>query len=310
MRRIRVAVIGAGYLGRFHALKYNEIKNTELISVCDINKEAAISLAKECNTNFCHDYKSLINKVDAVTIAATTSAHFEIAKFFLTKGIHSLVEKPITENSSEGKELIAIAKSSNAKLQVGHIERFNPAFTSVKKKLGNTKFIECHRLAPFNKRGCDVNVVHDLMIHDLDVILSLVKSTPKIISASGVKILTDSIDIANARIEFNNGTVVNTTASRVTNSMQRKFRIFKENQYISIDFGERKIKLINSIAGRLEEESWRLDKIDALEEEVSSFISSIQNNTPCKVSGEDGVAALMLAEKILEDIDKRNQKTH
>lgn len=310
MRRIRVAVIGAGYLGRFHALKYNEIKNTELISVCDINKEAAISLAKECNTNFCHDYKSLINKVDAVTIAATTSAHFEIAKFFLTKGIHSLVEKPITENSSEGKELIAIAKSSNAKLQVGHIERFNPAFTSVKKKLGNTKFIECHRLAPFNKRGCDVNVVHDLMIHDLDVILSLVKSTPKTISASGVKILTDSIDIANARIEFNNGTVVNATASRVTNSMQRKFRIFKENQYISIDFGERKIKLINSIAGRLEEESWRLDKIDALEEEVSSFISSIQNNTPCKVSGEDGVAALMLAEKILEDIDKRNQKTH
>ena len=147
------------------------------------------------------------------------------------------------------------------------------------------------------------------MIHDLDVILSLVKSTPKTISASGVKILTNSIDIANARIEFNNGTVVNTTASRVTNSMQRKFRIFKENQYISIDFGERKIKLINSIAGRLEEESWRLDKIDALEEEVSSFISSIQNNTPCKVSGEDGVAALMLAEKILEDIDKRNQKT-
>ena len=309
MRRIRVAVIGAGYLGRFHALKYNEIKNTELISVCDINKEAAISLAKECNTNFCYDYKSLINKVDAVTIAATTSAHFEIAKFFLKKGIHSLVEKPITENSSEGKELIAIAKSSNAKLQVGHIERFNPAFTSVKKKIGNTQFIECHRLAPFNKRGCDVNVVHDLMIHDLDVILSLVKSTPKTISASGVKILTNSIDIANARIEFNNGTVVNTTASRVTNSMQRKFRIFKENQYISIDFGERKIKLINSIAGRLEEESWRLDKIDPLEEEVSSFISSIQNNTPCKVSGEDGVAALMLAEKILEDIDKRNQKT-
>lgn len=308
MRKIRVAVIGAGYLGRFHALKYKEIKNVELISVCDINKEAAISLAKECNTNFCHNYKLLINQVDAVTIAATTSAHFEIAKFFLQKGVHSLVEKPITNNSSEGEELISIAKSKNAKLQVGHIERFNPAFTAVKEKLGNMQFIECHRLAPFNKRGSDVNVVHDLMIHDLDVILSLVKSTPKKISASGVKILTDSIDIANARIEFNNGTVVNTTASRVTSSIQRKFRIFKENQYISIDFGERKIKSINSIAGKLEEKSWELDKIDALKEEVVSFISSIKKDKPCKVSGEDGVAALILAEKILEDINKRNQK--
>ncbi|OUU80313.1 MAG: hypothetical protein CBC38_02665 [Gammaproteobacteria bacterium TMED78] len=307
MKKIRLAVIGCGYLGRFHALKYKEIDGVDLVSVCDLKKDIGLSLSKECNTEFCENYEDLKNKVDAVSIATDTTTHYKITKFFLENSIHSLVEKPITSKSSEGKELIKIAKENHVKLQVGHVERFNPAFIAIKEKLTNTKFIESHRLAPFKKRGCDVDVVHDLMIHDLDVILSLVKSRPINISASGVKILTNSIDIANARIEFGNGTVVNTTASRVTKAMQRKFRIFQDNQYISIDFGERTIKLITSIGGNLEESSLAFEKSDALKEELSSFIFSIRNNTPCEVSGEDGVEALKLAEKILDDITRSSK---
>lgn len=311
MSRVRVAVIGAGYLGRYHAQKFADIAAAELVSVCDIDAEAGESLARECNTDYYADYRSLVDKIDAATIAASTSAHFEIAKFFLENGVHVLVEKPMTSTSAQGRELTSIADAGNMKLQVGHVERFNPALLSARDRLGSVQFIECHRLAPFKGRGADVNVVLDLMIHDLDVILSLVTGKPSLVSAVGISVLTDSVDIANARIEFDTGAIANVTASRVSTNTQRKFRVFQEHQYLSIDFGAGDVQLVTH-AGKpdseqptLKEENWNLEKGDALAAEVTAFVTSIVEDLPCEVSGHDGVAALELAEDIIADIERR-----
>lgn len=311
MNRLRTAVIGAGYLGRFHAQKLDEIATAELVGICDIDAETGQNLARDCNTVYYADHKDLIDKTDAVTIATSTSAHFELAKFFLENGVHVLVEKPMTKTSKQGRILTTIATAGNLKLQVGHIERFNPALVSARSRLGCARFIECHRLASFKDRGTDVNVVLDLMIHDLDVILSLVAGKPSLVSAVGISVLTSSIDIANARIEFETGAVANVTASRVSTSMQRKFRVFQEHQYLSIDFGIGEVKLVTrrGSAGedqpKLQEERWNLEKGDALAAEVAAFVNSIVKDKPCVVSGRDGVVALELAEEIIADIERR-----
>ena len=257
------------------------------------------------------DYRDLAGKVDAVTIAASTSAHYELAKFFLENDVHVLVEKPMTNTSAQGRELTALADTRGLKLQVGHVERFNPALLSARDRLGAVQFIECHRLAPFKGRGADVNVVLDLMIHDLDVILSLVTGEPSLVSAVGISVLTSSVDIANARVEFDTGAIANVTASRVSTSTQRKFRVFQKHQYLSIDFGAGEVQLVahSGNAGEeqpaLTQESWNLEKGDALAAEVASFVESILENKPCEVSGHDGVAALELAEEIIADIERR-----
>ena len=315
MNKLRVAVVGVGYLGRFHAQKYRALDaEVELVGVCDLNAEQGAAVAREVGTALVADYRALADDVDAVTIAASTSAHFEIAQFFLEHGVHVLVEKPMTRTSAEGALLARIAAERQLKLQVGHVERFNPALVAARRTLDEVRFIECHRLAPFKGRGADVNVILDLMIHDLDVILSLVDAEPTGVSAVGIPVLTDDVDIANARIEFANGAIANVTASRVSTGAQRRFRVFQPNLYVSIDFGSGEVRRVTKQgewqagAEPLHEEAWNLDKGDALLAETKAFLAAIRDDVPCVVSGEDGVAALALAESISAQIQARNAR--
>ncbi|MYF71504.1 MAG: Gfo/Idh/MocA family oxidoreductase [Proteobacteria bacterium] len=313
MTTLRAAVIGVGHLGRFHAQKYAALDGVELVAVCDVDRARARDVAAAHDTRPVFDHRELTGRVDAVTIAADTSAHFELARFFLVNGVHVLVEKPMTATSEEGRELTRIADRNDLRLQVGHVERFNPALLSARERLSSVQFIECHRLAPFRDRGADVNVVLDLMIHDLDLILSLLGSKPVRVSAVGIPVLTDTPDIASARIEFDSGAIANVTASRVSTAAQRKFRVFHEGHYLSIDFGEGEVQLVSrteSGAGpALREERWSLAKGDALLAEVESFCNAIRAHSPCEVSGHDGVLALEVAERIIADIQARSTRS-
>jgi predicted dehydrogenase len=311
MTKLRTAVVGVGYLGRFHAEKHCLLPGVELIAVCDLDPAAGQRVATACGTEYVSDYRSLIGRIDAVTIAATTAVHYELAHFFLEHDVHVFVEKPMTRTIAEAAVLVRLAEERGLKLQVGHSERFNPALLAAREKLGRVRFIECHRLAPFKPRGVDVDVVLDVMIHDLDVILSLVDGAPVNVAAIGLSVLTSSTDIANARIDFAGGAVANVTASRVSTSAQRKFRVFQHNQYLSIDFGAGEVELLTSHGewqvgeAPYTRETWNLDKGDALLAETQAFVDSIRNDTPCPVSGRDGWLALELAETIIADIERR-----
>ncbi len=311
MSNLRTAVVGVGYLGRFHAQKHRALDSVELVAVCDRDSERARAVAAEVGTTAVTDHRELLGKVDAVTIAATTAEHFALTRFFLEHGVHVLVEKPMTRTSAEAAVLTKLAAERSLKLQVGHVERFNPALVAARETLTTVRFIECHRLAPFKGRGADVNVILDVMIHDLDVILSLVSSKPSSASAVGIPVLMDDIDIANARIEFANGAIANVTASRVSTTPQRRFRVFQPNQYVSIDFGNGEVRRVTKDgewregATPLREETWNLEKGDALLAETKAFVDAIVADQPCVVSGADGVAALELAEMIGADIARR-----
>ena len=305
---LKCAVVGVGYLGKFHAQKYMTLEESELVAMADINEEVGTRCAREWNVPFFKDYRDLLGRVEAVTVATPTSSHYEVAKFFLEHGVHVHVEKPMTVTSVEGEKLCELAERSRLKLQVGHVERFNTALVSVREKLKKPLFIECHRLAPFKARGVDVSVVLDLMIHDLDVILSLVKSEVVNVSAVGTPVLTETIDIANARVEFASGAVANITSSRVSQGDQRKFRVFQPDQYLSIDFKSGEVSLLTRTTELVEKgipfntEVWSLKKADALLEETRSFVTAIQNDRDCVVSGRDGLVALKLSEQITEKI--------
>lgn len=312
MKQLRTAVVGVGYLGRFHAQKLKALPQSKLVGVFDANAARADEIAKELGVRAFGALSDLVGEVDAVTVASTTSSHFEVCKFLLENKIHVNVEKPIASNSREGQELCEIAQRQGLKLQVGHVERFNPALISAQAKLKTPLFIECHRLAPFKPRGVDVNVVLDLMIHDLDMILHLVQSEPVRIEAVGTPVITKAIDIANARIEFANGTVANVTASRVSLQAQRKFRVFQESQYLSLDFGSGEVRLMSKVGEwrpdappPIESEAWNLEKSDALLAETEAFVNSVLEDTPCVVTGDDGMKALRLAEQIIDAIEKR-----
>ena len=311
MSKLRTAVVGVGYLGRFHAQKHRLVDGVELVAVCDRDVERARSVAAEVGTTAVADYRALLGQVDAVTIAATTAEHFALTKFFLEHDVHVLVEKPMTRTSAEAAVLTKLAAQRKLKLQVGHVERFNPALVAARETLTTVRFIECHRLAPFKGRGADVNVILDVMIHDLDVILSLVNSKPTSASAVGIPVLMDDIDIANARIEFANGAIANVTASRVSTTPQRRFRVFQPNQYVSIDFGNGEVRRVTKDGEwregttPLREETWNLEKGDALLAETKAFVDAIVTDQPCVVSGADGVASLELAEMIGADIERR-----
>lgn len=316
MSSLKCAVVGVGHLGRFHAQKYHAIEDAELVAVVDTHPERAAEVAMSLSTEALVDYKELVGKVDCATVAAITPVHYEIAKFLLENGIHVNVEKPLTTTSEEGEELCEIAEKNNLVLQVGHVERFNPALISAREKLKTPLFIECHRLAPFKPRSMDVTVIHDLMIHDLDVILSLVKGDPVVdVSAIGSPVLTKLPDIANARIEFESGCVANVTSSRVSQRSERKFRVFQPDQYLSIDFGTGEVNLLTKtgeFTGEdlpLDADAWSLDKGDALLDETKSFLNSIREGKPAVVTGRDGLVALKLAEQILDQINQRLNKS-
>jgi predicted dehydrogenase len=316
VKPIRAAVVGVGYLGRYHAQKYARSEHARLVAVCDLSETAGRAVAEESGCAYVADHRELIGSVDAVSIAANTSAHYALSRYFLDHGIHVLVEKPITVTSAEAAELSRLAEINDLKLQVGHIERFNPALLAARQGLDRPSFIECHRLAPFTTRGADVNVVLDLMIHDLDVILSLVDSRPSGVSAVGIAALTSNVDVANARIEFANGAIANVTASRASTRSERKFRVWQDQQYVSIDFGRGIVQKVRSRGdwkdgeSPLDEQSWNLEKGDALADEIEAFLSAIKTGSSCIVSGRDGQAALELAEMILADIDARRRKQH
>jgi len=314
--KIRSAVVGVGHLGRFHAQKHKMVEGVELIGVCDLFEEQVKKVASELGVAAFTRPEDLIGKVDAVTIAASTPAHFALVELFLKNKVHVLVEKPIASTSKEAEHLCALAEKNELKFQVGHVERFNPAFQSAREKITKPLFIECHRLAPFKVRSVEVDVVLDLMIHDLDVVLSLMNSEPTTVSAVGTPVLTKKLDIVNARVEFESGAVANLTASRVSQNSQRKFRVFQPNQYLSIDFQGGEVNLLTKTgewgeghAGGnfadlpipLEHEQFSLEKGDALLEETKAFMEAIREDRAVQVSGRDGLRALSLAERIIKN---------
>ncbi len=302
MNKLKCAVIGAGYLGKFHAEKYASLKDCELVAVVDINAEAAQQVAEKTGSQALTDYQELLGKVDAVSVVVPTSYHHSVSKDFLNAGTHVLVEKPITVTVEEADELIAIAKEKNVILQVGHLERFNPAVRGLEKMEDKPLFIESHRLSPFNPRANDVSVVLDLMIHDIDIIMALVDSEVEKIDASGTAVLTQGTDIANARLLFKNGCVANVTASRISMKMERKMRMFRPSSYVSVDFQNRVLTKHRTGKGEMfpgipeiETEESVFESGDALLEEIKHFVNCIHTGDNPLVSGDAGKRALETA---------------
>ena len=314
---IRTAVIGVGYLGRFHAQKYARLPEADLISIVDIDRGRAEEIAAEVGTNATNDYRELLGKVDAVSIVTPTQYHFAIAREFLSAGVHVLLEKPMTKSVEEADELIAIAKNSGAILQVGHLERFNSAYTAIRNRLSGPMFVEADRLALFNERGLEVDVILDLMIHDIDIVLSIIDAPLKSVRASGVSVLSRLPDIATARMEFENGAVANLTASRISIKSMRKLRIFQENSYFSADYSEKRAYAVCKEAEpgedgfpQLSLENFEIIEKDALEEEIAAFVKSAESGSRPEVDGEQGRRALAVALEISSLIEEQMSVKH
>lgn len=306
---LNVGVIGTGYLGKFHAEKYALHKDCTLVAVADIDENAAQSVAdSHPNVSAYQQHKQLLDVVDAVSIVTHTPSHYEIAKDFLRHGKHVLLEKPMTSNAEQALELIQIAKQNDCVLQIGHIERFNPAVLTLDEHLSDLKFIESHRLSPFRARGTDVNVVLDLMIHDIDIILSIVKADIRSIDSSGMQVLSDDIDIANARITFENQCVANVTASRVSDRSERKLRLFQTNAYFSCDLANHSMKMYTRKDTQIDPQSFEFEKPDALLSEITHFIDCINNKQSPLVSGTDGLRALQTAKQITDTMKIHHSK--
>jgi predicted dehydrogenase len=325
MNKLKVGVIGTGHLGKLHTKMFKSIENCELIGIYDSNSEQAELVSQEFSVSKASSVDELLKKVDAVSIAATTIAHHELAKKCFENGIHVFIEKPITATIKEAEELVELSEKKNHNLQVGHIERFNPALVAMEKYIEEPRFIQTDRLAQFNPRGTDVAVVLDLMIHDIDIILSLIKSDVKEVQANGVAVVSDHLDIANARLQFENGAVANVTASRISQKKMRKMRIFQRDSYIALDFvtgvaesyrllspnaevnpslisfgeigvGEKRKKLVY--------EQPEQKELNALHYELQLFVNSVSNGTKPVVSGLDGLRALRVAEIIIQKIEQ------
>lgn len=313
MTKLKVAVIGVGYLGRFHAQKYNAHPDVELHAVCDSDQARANEVAAELDTVACSDYRSLLNEVDAVSVVVPTQAHYAVVKDCLQHNIDILLEKPMTSTVAQADELIALAKQQQALLQIGHLERFNPVITALSDVMLEPQFIECVRLAPFKPRGTDVNVVLDLMIHDIDIVQSLLHAKPTRIDAIGTPVFTDINDIVNARIHYDNGCVVNYTASRVSLKQERKIRFFQHDAYISIDTQNKQLAMYqkdnnaSNPFGVLPTQKSFSDG-DPLADEISAFIDCVKTRATPLVSGEDGRQALAIAHEITLAVE--SQRDH
>jgi predicted dehydrogenase len=300
--KLRAAVVGVGHLGRLHAQKWACLERCELVAVCDVEDARCAEVARELQVQALADYRELATRVNAVSIVVPTRLHHEVAAFFLERGVHVLLEKPMAAHLAEAEDLVRRAARGRAVLQIGHLERFNPAIMALDGVIEQPQFVESHRIAPFTRRGADVNVVLDLMIHDIDIIQELVGERIQDIRTLGVPVLTAAEDIANARIEFVNGCVANVTASRVGNKTERKMRIFQREAYISVDFFAKTVAIYRRCGGASTDEppSIEVDRRvlgggDALRSEIQDFIASITWGTPPRVSGEDGARALETA---------------
>jgi predicted dehydrogenase len=314
VEKIKIGVVGVGYFGQFHAEKYAKIEQVELVGVVDIDPSRAKEVAKKYRTQPFEHPADLLNKVQAVSIAVPTPFHYSITRDFFLKGIDVLLEKPISKTLEEADELIGLAESRGLIFQIGHLERFNGALSGIEGRVGHPRFVESQRLGPFSGRGAEVDVVLDLMIHDLDIMLTLVKSTVKSLQAVGIPILTPYPDIANARIEFQNGCIASLTASRVSKEKVRRTRIFQPEEVLSIDYLSQRLSLSKKglpEEGRVPEmvtTEISVRKIDLLEAEIYSFLQSVRNRKPARVSGLDGKRALEWALQIIQKIDEHNQE--
>ncbi len=297
MEKVRVGVVGIGYLGSRHARIYSGLEEAELVGLCDSDPAKNV-LSRKYRVPFYGDYRSLFGKVDAVSITVQTEHHHRIAKEFLEQGIHTLIEKPMTRSVEEADELLAIARQKRCLIQVGHVERFNSALQTIRPHVQSSYFIECHRLGPFKGRSLDVGIVLDLMIHDIDIILSLIPSPVKSIEAVGIPVLTEKEDIANARISFQNGAAVNLTASRLTSKTMRKIRIFSDKSYISLNTFEQKAERYWKEGDKIRMERVRVKIKEPLQEELASFVRSVLTKEKPLVSGEEGREALRVALEI------------
>ncbi len=320
---LKVGVFGVGHLGKYHLNNWKEIEGVKLVGFYDPNEANAKEVAAHYGLKRFTDPDKLVESCDAVDIIAPTNFHFELCERAIRKGKHVFVEKPLANTIDEGKKLVEMVREANVKMQVGHVERFNHAYLAIKDMQLNPMFIEVHRLAQFNPRGTEVSVILDLMIHDIDIIISLVPSDVKNISASGVAVMTETPDIANVRIEFNNGCVANLTSSRISMKKMRKMRMFQKDTYMGIDFLDKKTEIIR-IAGEADKNSFCFDletpagkKIiavanpqiedgNAIKMELESFVESIIHNKPTAVTELDGYLAMQVAHQILDKIGNTN----
>ncbi|HXV81737.1 MAG TPA: Gfo/Idh/MocA family oxidoreductase [Candidatus Binatia bacterium] len=301
--KVSTAVVGVGYVGKFHAEKYADSGKASLLAVVDIDRQRAEAVASQLGVTALTDYRELLGRVQCVSVAVPTRLHFEIASYFLKGGVDVLVEKPIAADIGQGRELVDLAETKGLILQVGHLERFNPAIRRLEKVIQEPRFVECHRLAPFVERGTDVDVVLDLMIHDIDVIASLVRSSVDRVEAIGVAVLTNKPDIANARITFSNGCIANVTASRVSVKRERKIRFFQPDAYLSIDYDQRRAQIFHKPPPGggwmdIHSETVAIQEADALADEIDSFLGCVRTRSLPLVSGAEGLRALEIASVI------------
>ena len=309
--KIKVAVIGVGYLGKFHARIYSQHPDVELIGVVDTHRDQANEIASNYSTQPYTDYQTLLDKVDAVSIVVPTTYHYQVAMPFINAGVNILLEKPIAATVEQARELVKAADERNLVLQIGHLERFNAGIVALSELVDTPRFIEAHRLGEFTVRATDVDVVTDLMIHDIDIILSLTKSNVKHVSAVGSKVLTDEIDIANARLEFENGSVANVTASRVSNKKFRRIRVFAPDKYLAVDFNAQNVEVITKtkklpdqpFAG-LKREVLEIAPVQPLDAEIDNFVDAVRGVKKPAVSGHDGLAALAVANIVKDRINQ------
>lgn len=313
MKKCRIAVVGVGYLGQYHAEKFSQSPQAELVAVCDHNPERADEIAAKLGVQAVYEYHELVDLVDAVSVVVPTSLHHKVAKLFLSEHKHVLLEKPLTRSVEEANDLIQTANANNLILQVGHLERFNPVVKAISPLLHHPRFIECIRVSPYKPRVTDINVILDVMIHDIDLLLNWIKSPIKSISARGSKVLTDRIDFANAHLEFENGCAANITASRVSSKSQREIRISQHDAYIEGDLQQKKLFIHHKNQDEpqnslMQEETFDLG--DALRDECEAFLSSVLNKTPTPVPAEAGRSALITALDITRIIAEQLASDH
>jgi len=308
-KKLRVGVIGTGYLGKFHAEKYARMDDVDLVGIADINKSQAEKIAKKYSVKAYASHKDILDKVDAASIVVPTPAHFKVSRDFLKHNVDVLIEKPMTTTIEEADELIGFAESKGLIIQVGHLERFNPAVVALRDYVKKPVFIESHRLSTYKERAADVSVVLDLMIHDIDIISNFVKSKLKSIHAAGIDVISKHVDIANARLEFENGCVANVTASRISTRDERKIRLFQRDSYISVDFANHGITIVkknnkdkSSIIPGMDINKLCFNKGDALDDELKSFVKAVKNRESPEVNGQVGRDALKIALSIMAQI--------
>jgi len=303
MDSIRVGIIGVGYLGMQHARIASYLEEADLKAVADIDFKKAFEIGNRHGVNYYQNYEDMLDEIDAGIVATPTSEHYPVSMALLRRGKHVLVEKPITETLGQAEELVAAAQAGNLVLQVGHLERFNPAVEAVETIISDPRFIEVQRLGSFSARSLDVNVVLDLMIHDLDIILALIKDEVGVIRSSGIRVLSEKIDIANARLEFRSGCVATLTASRVHQGKVRKLRIFEPTSYYSIDYIDQEVKIFPLSGRQTDIKTLKIPKEEPLKREIRNFCVSIAEGRSGKVSGEEGLRALRLAYDVLRQIE-------